>query len=517
MSFLNAYFEDRENGGLFHALSEDFSKVLVPDKHAGDQFTAARTSVIGAMITHDPETIRDAEAAVGDVMKKFEDTRHGGYFLAADRQWNISNKDKSLNETGEIFGVLMHLYEVSKNDAYLLRGLEFIDTAVDRAWDKKHGGFFSLYHEDWKPAADTKDLATQATMLQHINGSWKDGMDSPFGARSAAHKEKAEQFGDLLIEKCADRVNGGFYTLLTPDWKPALRDKDVAGLASFALTLYFHYHNLGPSIWGPRKGSHAYTGRPYPAVYAYRGPAPGIDPVSDKACRFGKTVLEIGDLLLQHAWDSGHGGFYTTLTESLAPKDTAKLFATQISCLMALNVAYRLTGFKRFQQRLAETVKIMEDRCFDPDNGGVYVSFEPDWKPARREKVCGPNLMSMGILSMMTPVVNDVAVTRQTLCLWVDPQQQTIDRNSAGQCTVTVQNQGFEQQRVRIGGLTTPSRWMQPGDVVFDLAPHEVRSYSLTIRPPQDMPAGRYPFEITCMPEGAVAEYVAAGGMITIR
>lgn len=58
---------------------------------------------------------------------------------------------------------------------------------------------------------------------------------------------------------------------------------------------------------------------------------------------------------------------------------------------------------------------------------------------------------------------------------------------------------------------------MQPDDVVFDLAPHEVRSYSLTIRPPQDMPEGRYPFEITCLPEGPVGEYVAAGGTIVIR
>lgn len=517
MSFLNAYFEDKENGGLFHAVSEDFSKVLDTEKHAEEQFTAARTSVIGAMITHDPETVRDAETAVSDVMKKFEDKKHGGYFLAADRQWNISNKDKSLNETGEIFGVLMHLYEVSKNDAYLLKALEFLDTALDLAWDKKNGGFFSLYHADWSPAADTKDLATQATMLQHINGSWKDGMDSPFGARSAAHKKQAEQFGDLLIEKCADPVNGGFFTLFAPDWKPARRDKDVAGLASFALTLYFHYHNIGPSIWGPRKGSHAYTGRPYPAVYAYRGPAPRLEPVSDKAYRFGKAVLDIGDLLLQHAWDSEHGGFYTTLTEGLSPKDTAKLFATQISCLMALNVAYRLTGFKRFQQKLAETVKIIEDCCFDPENSGVYVSFEKDWKPALRDKICGPNLMSMGILSMMTPVVNDVPVTRQTLSLWIDPPQQTIPSNGSANYTVTVQNQGFEQQRVRIGGLTTPSRWMQPDDVVFDLAPHEVRSYSLTIRPPQYMPEGRYPFEITCLPEGAVGEYVAAGGTIVIR
>lgn len=58
----------------------------------------------------------------------------------------------------------------------------------------------------------------------------------------------------------------------------------------------------------------------------------------------------------------------------------------------------------------------------------------------------------MGILSMMTPVVNGVPVARQTLALWIDPLQQTIARNGEARCTVTVQNQGFEQQRVRVGG-----------------------------------------------------------------
>lgn len=517
MSFLNAYFEDKENGGLFHAVSEDFSKILSTEKQVEEQFTAARMHVIGAMITHDPETIRDAERAVSDVMKRFEDTRHGGYFLAADKDWNIINRKKCLYETGEIFSVLMHLYEVGKNDAYLLKALDFLDVCLDHAWDRQSGGFFSLYHDDWTPAADTKDLATQCSMLQHINGSWKDGMDSPFGARSAYHKKRAEEFGDLLLAKTADKQHGGFFTLFAKDWKPVERDKDVAALGTLALTLYFHYHNLGPSIWGPRKGSHAYTGRPYPHAYAYRGPAPGLDPVSGKAYQAGKAVIEIADILIQHAWDTEHGGFYTKLNESLVPKNQPKLLATQMNCLLALNVAYRLTGFKRFQQKLAEAVKVIEDKCFDPVNSGVYVSFERDWKPAQRDKICGPNMMIMGILSMMMPVANNMDVTAKTLKIWLDPPAQEIAVNNSTRYRVTVQNQGFENVRTRVGGLTTPSRWMEPGDIVFDLAPHEIKSYTLTITPPRDMPGGVYPFEITCMPDGEVWEYVPAAGKVIIR
>jgi mannose/cellobiose epimerase-like protein (N-acyl-D-glucosamine 2-epimerase family) len=511
------YFEDKEKGGLFHSVSEDWSHTLNTEKRAEEQFTAARTSVIGAMITHDPEAIKEGEEAVDQVIERFEDSEHGGFFRVADKDWTIIQSEKSLHETSEIFGVLMHLYEVNVKDKYLEKGLEFLDTALEHAWDTEHGGFFSLYTDDWKTALDTKDLGTQCSMLQHLNGSWKDGMDSPYGPKSAYHRKRAEEFGKLILDKAEDKVHGGLYTSFTRDWKPAVKDKDVSQLASLALTLYFHYHNMGPSVWGPRRGSHAFTGRPYPAVYTYRGPAPCTEPVSMEAYRFGKTVLDIGDLLVEHAWDSEHGGFYTSLSENLRPQDEAKQISTQIACLLGLNVAYRLTGFKRFQERLADAVKTIEERCFDPENAGTYFSFSRDWVPTVREKVCGPNLMVGGIMSMVGPVADGLDVTRETLSLWLDPHVQDISRGSSAQFTVTVQNQGFEQEKVRLGGLSSPSRWLEPADTTFDLAPHECISYTLSVTPPEEMPEGEYYIEITCMREGTVGDYVSQGGKIIIK
>jgi mannose/cellobiose epimerase-like protein (N-acyl-D-glucosamine 2-epimerase family) len=511
------YFEDKEKGGLFHAVSEDWAEIVDSEKLAEEQFSAAHTHVIGAMITHEPETIKDAEQAIGDVIERFEDKQSGGYFLAADKDWQITKREKSLLHTGDIFGALMHLYEVTKNDEHLLKAFDFLDIAFEHAWDNSHGGFFTLYSENWAPAVDTKDLATQCSVLQHLNGSWKDGMDSPFGARAARHRKKAEEFGDLVLEKAEDKVHGGLFTSFTKDWKPAEKDKDVLQLASFALTLYFHYHNLGPTIWGPRKGSHAYMGRPYPSVYSYRGPAPSVDPVSDKAYRFGKKVVEISDLIIQNAWDSDHGGFYAKLTENLLPAEGEKLISTQIFCLLALNVAYRLTGFKRFQQKLAEEVKIVEEKCFDPENSGVYASFTRNWEPVLRDKICSPNLMAGGILSMVAPVAGGTDVTRNTLKIWVDPPFQEIGKNNPARFTVTVQNQGFESARVRVGGLSAPTRWMEPGDITLDLSPHETKTYPLTITPPDGMPEGVYPFEITCLQEGEVGEYVSGEGKVIIQ
>ena len=515
MSFLNAYFEDKENGGLFHAVSEDWNTVTSTEKHAEEQYTAARVSVIGAMLSHDHDAILEAEKAVSEVAARFEDARHGGYFSAADKSWRITRREKDLNSAGELFGVFMHLYEVGKKDLFLLKALDFIDLAI-AARDRDHGGYYSLYGDDWKPACDTKDLATQSTMLLHLNGSWKDGMDSPYGARSAGHKNEAGRFGALLLERAADREHGGFYTSFRRDWSPAWRDKDVGHLARFALALYFHYHNMGPSVWGPRRGSHAYTGRDYPAAYAYRGPAPNIDPVSMDAYPFGKAVLDIGDLLLERAWDEEHGGFYTALSETLSPADRSKSLSTQMDCLMALNVAYRLTGLERFRKKLAEALRVLEDRCFDPVNSGAYVAFDRDWQPTVSDKVCGPNLAVMGIMSMVGPVANGTDVSGELLRIWLEPKVLTIPENGSGTIAVTVQNQGFEPMRVRVGGLSTPSRWLEPGEFLLELAPHATATREIQVKPPLGMPPGAYSIEVTCLAEGPVGAYVAAGGKLVI-
>ena len=120
-------------------------------------------------------------------------------------------------------------------------------------------------------------------------------------------------------------------------------------------------------------------------------------------------------------------------------------------------------------------------------------------------------------MSMMGPVADGLDVTRETLTLWLDPPAREISRGSSTQFTVTVQNQGFVQEEVRVGGLSAPSRWLDPADTTFELAPHECASYSLSVTPPEEMPPGDYYIEITCMRAGGVGGYVSQGGKITIK
>jgi hypothetical protein len=82
--------------------------------------------------------------------------------------------------------------------------------------------------------------------------------------------------------------------------------------------------------------------------------------------------------------------------------------------------------------------------------------------------------------------------------------------------SVMVQNQGFARTAVRVGGLSTPTRWMDPPEMLMDLDPHEHKTCRFRITPPADMPAGTYYFELTAAPAGEVFEYAAAGGKVII-
>jgi len=100
--------------------------------------------------------------------------------------------------------------------------------------------------------------------------------------------------------------------------------------------------------------------------------------------------------------------------------------------------------------------------------------------------------------------------------IWIEPVSCSIGRGQSALVSVSVQNQGFAPVHVRIGGLSTPTRWMAPPEMLMDLSPHEMKTFQLTITPPADMPAGTYPFELTAAPAGEVYEYVSAGGNVII-
>ncbi len=511
-------FTDKEHGGVYTAVSEDFQKVVDPGKLAFDQFTLGRSYIFQHMGSGQPQPKDKAVELVDFALRKFEDADNGAYYRAAAQDWTIVGKEKDPALLGEIFGIMMHLYEITYDDAYLLKGFDILDVMIDKGEDKDHGGFFDSYAEDWTPIAKTKSLETQMQMIQHLGGAWKDGIDSPYAVRAESYKQKSIELGNLVVEKMADPEHGGFYKTCNADWSVKDDSKDPKEIASAIMCLFFSYHNRGPVIWGPRKGSHAYNaGRVIHDVYSYRGPGPDPRPVSMDAYRLGKLVPDTARLLVEKAWDGQNGGFYRSLSRDWQPTDKTKSAATQAAVLFALNIAYKMTGEATFRKALSETVGVLLQKASDPQHGGYYESYGEAWAPAKKEKTFAANMQVLGIVGMVMPTINGPEVSPLTLKVWIEPATLTIKDGEAGQYTVTIQNQGFSPEKVRLGGMFAFTRWMDPQESVIDLGPHQVHTYNLSIKPPKGLAGKSYPFEISAVGLSDRSEYVSDLAILNIQ
>ncbi len=153
-------YVDKQNGGVYSACSEDFSKVVDSRKRAADQFLLARSYTFQHVASGKLEPKEKAIELVSLALKKFEDRKNGGYHALASNDWMPVGKEKDLTLMGEIFDVILHLYERTYDDADLLKGFEILDLMMENGEDKENGGIFDSFAEDWTPTSNLEPGCT---------------------------------------------------------------------------------------------------------------------------------------------------------------------------------------------------------------------------------------------------------------------------------------------------------------------------------------------------------------------
>jgi len=509
-------YEDKVKGGYYHACSEDLTQVTDTTKYALDQFMVARMFTMGSLAGN-----KDMGIAAGKlldlIIEKFEDKKNKGFFYAAKEDWTITDKTKDTSLIAESNGPILHYYEVVLDDKYLLKMFEILDLLYEKCWDKTQGGFFDSYHEDWTPKSKVKSLKTQMSVLQALVGAWKDGLDSPYATKAEFYKQKARELVNLVLEKMWDEKNGGFFTSCNADWSVKDSRKDLAVHAASISSLSFHYNNIGPCIWGPRKGSHAYTGRPISPLYSYRGPAPNPLPIDNEAYQLGKKIIDLSFLVMEKFWDKENGGFYNSCTESWEPLDRNKSVLANGSAASTLNIIYRLAGFPEFREKVSQIVSVMTEKAKDSKNEGYYEEYSLNWIPLKKEKLIRVNLEAPILMTMFQATMKSPPVPKTMFRIWLEPSSLSIKEGEEGTYRVTIQNQGFAKERVRIGGITALSRWMTPGESYLDLEPHQIHTFVLKVLPPSGLKGKTFPFEITAIPMSNPGQYFSEIATITIE
>ena len=508
--------QDKVNGGYYHACSEDLTQVTNRTKYAADQFMLARMLSMASLAGN-----RGMAIAAGKLLdmtiEKFEDKKNGGFYSAASEDWTIIDTTKETALLAESDGPILHYYEIVLDDKYLLKMFSIMDLLYEKCWDKKNGGFFDSFTEDWTPKSGVKSLKTQMSVLQALVGAWKDGIDSPYAVRAELCKQRAGELVALLFEKMWDKRNGGFYTSCNEDWSVKDPKKDLRAHAAALSSLSFHYNNIGPCIWGPRRGSHAYTGKPISPNYSYRGPAPNPLPITKEAYQLGKWIVDLSLLAMDKFWDKENGGFYNSCSEVWEPLDRNKAALANDSMASALNIIYRLTGFPEIRERVSQLVTTMTDKAQDAKNEGYYDEYTPTWIPLKKEKTLIVNLEAPVLMSMFQATVKNPPTPKAMFRVWIEPRQITIKDGESGNYKVSIQNQGFAAEKVRIGGIIALSRWMTPGESVISLEPNQVYTYTLTFAPPAGLRGKTYPFEITVLPESSPGLYYSEEAVMRIE
>ncbi len=165
---------DRAGGTFLGRLSND----LVPDR------TVERGALLTARILwtyaaahrryRDPASLAMADLAHADLMGRYHDAAHGGFF------WSIAADGTVLRDRKQVYGQAFAIYALSEYHAATGRR-EPLDQAVAvyrlleaHAREPRHGGYLEAFGRDWSPIADVRlsvvdqnDPKSQNTLL-HI-------------------------------------------------------------------------------------------------------------------------------------------------------------------------------------------------------------------------------------------------------------------------------------------------------------------------------------------------------------
>jgi cellobiose epimerase len=164
-----------------------------------------------------------AELALHDLVTRYHDTVHGGFF------WSIRADGTVERDRKQVYGQAFAIYALSEYHA--ATGLrEPLDRAIgvfrlleQHARERTHGGYLEAFARDWSPIADMRlsevdqnDPKSQNTML-HVMEAYTRLLDVwPDAGLRAALRELVE----LMLTRIVDARTGHLGLFFTTDWRP---------------------------------------------------------------------------------------------------------------------------------------------------------------------------------------------------------------------------------------------------------------------------------------------------------
>ncbi|MFT3781488.1 MAG: AGE family epimerase/isomerase [Nibricoccus sp.] len=181
-------------------------------------FSAAYSRVQGER----PEYLAMAKRAAADLLNRFWDQQHGGFFWTVDVQGKPENTTKQIY--GQAFGVfaLSEYYRVTHDEAALKRAQELYRLLETHAKDAKHGGYFEIFARDWTAERQSKSFVSpKAAKSQNTHLHIMEAYTSLARVWPDAElKSSLRAIVELMLTKIYDPRTKHLQLFLTDDWKP---------------------------------------------------------------------------------------------------------------------------------------------------------------------------------------------------------------------------------------------------------------------------------------------------------
>ena len=170
-----------------------------------------------------PEYLTMAERAYADLMTRYRDREHGGFF------WAIAADGRVSSDRKQVYGQAFAIYALSeyhaatgKTDA-LEEAIAVFRLIESKAREPQHGGYLEAFARDWRPIADMRLSAldlnapkSQNTLLHVMEAYtnllrvWPD----------ATLRRALADLVDIMLRRVVDPARGHLGLFFTEDWQP---------------------------------------------------------------------------------------------------------------------------------------------------------------------------------------------------------------------------------------------------------------------------------------------------------
>ncbi|HVT73589.1 MAG TPA: AGE family epimerase/isomerase [Lacunisphaera sp.] len=335
LPFWRDHVVDRATGAFLGSLTND----LVADRtvERGALLTSRILWTFAAASRTEPAWLEVADLAQADLMTRFHDGRHGGFF------WSVAADSVVRQDRKQVYGQAFAIYALAEYHAATGRRAP-LDHAIAtfrllerHARDRRHGGYLEAFARDWSPIADVRlsdidqnDPKSQNTMLHvmeaytNLRRVWPD---------PGLHAALAELVGVML-----DRV-------VDP--------------ATAHLRLFFS------ADWTPRSDRISY-GHDIEAAWLLTEAAAALgDPAL--AARVRALAVRIADVTLAEGVDADGGVF--NLGSPAGPVDTNKEWWPQAEAVVGFLNAFAISGDERHLAAALRTWEFIARHLIDRDHG----------------------------------------------------------------------------------------------------------------------------------------------------